>query len=236
MGDPSCPPLARIERQVQIQLEEQQERGRWACKRLRQNGGHLGPSACPTLRAPGPLPPAPDDPEDWETGCWGPGPPNQVPRSHHHQGLQSLGAKRAAGPGFEAQLVGRPRDQATQRAPLHYCPGCCHDCSCQEPPGTGGGSGVRGYGWHHGVHGMRAVGQDQGTWSVPGCGCGVAWTCQDWGCGIWVQGAPACCHPLPLSWCLSCLCCCWPTPRKAARSGGNAGHWGTLLPNPATEA
>lgn len=117
-------------------------------------------------------------------------------------------------------MVGRPRDQTAQRAPPHYSPGCHHHCSCQGPPGAGGGSGVRGCGWHHGVHGMKAAGQGQGSGPGLGCGYGVSWTCQDWGYGTWVRAAPGYCHPPPPSWYLSDRCCCWPTPRQAERSGG----------------
>lgn len=128
-------------------------------------------------------------------------------------------------------MAGRPRDQAAQRVPPHYFPGYCHHCSYWGPPGAGDGSGARGCGWYHGGHEMKAEGRGQGSGPGPGYGYGVAWTCQGWGCGTWVQAAPGCCHPRPLSWHSSCLCCCWPTLRQAARSGGKAGHQGASLPN-----
>lgn len=175
--------------------------------------GHLGPPSCPTLRAPGPLPPAPADTGGSETGHWGPGPLDQVPRNYHRQDLQSLGARQAASPGFEAQVAGRPRAQAAQGPPPHCFPGCHYRFPCQGPPRAGGGSEVRGFCWCHGVHGTRAEGRGRGSGPGLGCGYGASWTCQGWGCGTWVQATPGCCHPHPLSWPLSYLCCCWPAPR-----------------------
>lgn len=105
--------------------------------------------------------------------------------------------------------MGRPRVQAAQRAPPHYYLGC-HCCDpCQGLPEAAGDSGVRDYGCHHGVHGMRDGEQDSGSGLGLGFDYGVSWTCQGWGCGTWVPAAPECCHPPLLSWCLSCLCCCW---------------------------
>lgn len=176
--------------------------------------GPLGPPAHPTLRAPGPPPPAPAYPGGWETGSQRrPGPPDQVPSSHHHQGLQSLGARRAASPGFEAQMVGRPRPPAAQGSPPHCCPGCHHRRPLRGPPRAGGGSGARGFGWCPGAPGKRAAGRGWGSGPSLGSGCGAAWTCRGWGCGTWVPAAPGCCHPHPPSWCPSCLCCCWSAPR-----------------------
>lgn len=189
---------------------EERQAGLW---KIEAEWGHLGPSAHPILTALGPLPLVLAGPGDWEIGCQGQKSPDQVPRSHHHQDLQSPGARLAIGPGFEAQLVGRPRGQEAQKAPPHYFPSCRYYCPYQGPPRAAGGSGVMGYGWYHGVHGMKAEGQDQGNGPGLDCGYGVSWTCQDWGCGTWVQAAPECCHPHPPSWCPRCLCCCWLTPR-----------------------
>lgn len=47
LGDPTWPALARIEWQVQIKLEQQQEGHRWVCRRSGHSGGHLGPPAHP---------------------------------------------------------------------------------------------------------------------------------------------------------------------------------------------
>lgn len=181
-------------------------------QKVGQSGSHLYPPAHPAFRAPGPLPPTSAGPGGWESGCLGSGLPDQVPRSHHLQGLQSPGARQAASLGFEAQMVGRPRGQAAQRAPPHYCPGCLHHGPCWGPHRAGDGSGVRGSGWCLGVRGKRVSRPGQGSGPSPGCDCGAAWTCQDWGFGTWARAAPGCCHPHPPSWYLSCLCC-WPTPR-----------------------
>lgn len=178
-----------------------------------QSGSHLYPPAHPAFRAPGPLPPTSAVPEGWERDCRGSGRPGQVPRSHHLQGLQSPGARQAANPGFEAQMVGGPRDQAARRAPPHYCPGCLHHCPCWGPHGAGNGFGVRGCGWCLGVHGRRAEGPGLGSGPSLGCGYGAAWTCQGWGFGTWVRAAPGCCHPHPPSWHLSCSSCYWPILR-----------------------
>jgi hypothetical protein len=174
---------------------EQQERGRLVCD-LRPQG-------------PGDLPPAPASPGDWETGCWG----WWVPKSHHHRGPQTPGEGLAAGPDFEAQLVGKPRGQAAPKVLPHCCPGCRHHCPYWGPPGAAGDPGARGCGWHHGIHGMRAGGPAQGNGPGLGCDYGVAWTSQDWDCGTWVPEAQGCCHPPRPSWSPSCRRCCWPTPR-----------------------
>lgn len=212
LGDPRWPPLARTEWQVWIKLEQQQKGGRQVCRRLGQSESHLGPPSHPTFRDLGPLPPASVGLGGWETGCRWLEHLDQVPRSCHLQDLRSPGARKVASPGFEAQMVGRPRSQAAQRSP-HYCSGCRHHCTCWGPRGPGCGSGVRGFGWCLGVHERWAAGQGLGSGPGPDCGYDAAWTCQGWGCGTWVRAAPGCCHPRPPSWHLYCLCCYWPTPR-----------------------
>lgn len=62
LGGPIWPLLARTEWQVQIQLEQQQERGRQVCGRWRQSQAtqaHLSTH----FRAPGPPPLTPGNPE-----------------------------------------------------------------------------------------------------------------------------------------------------------------------------
>lgn len=47
LGDPNWPPLAKAGWQVQIKLEQLQEGGRWAYRRLGQSESHQGPPAHP---------------------------------------------------------------------------------------------------------------------------------------------------------------------------------------------